>query len=91
MISLKLNIFFPYWLKRGVLKPPRLFLFHHTRNTGTGDDHLTLTAPVNLREGGKGQSAVFSTDYDGAARTAVVNAPTQAGAAGWSVGAFKLD
>ncbi|MEE8554700.1 MAG: DUF1565 domain-containing protein, partial [bacterium] len=63
---------------------------------GGGDFHLTGSSPINTREGGLDQSGLakgaFSTDKDNVLRTTPpAGAPTNAGAAGWSMGAYERD
>lgn len=64
-----------------------------------GDDYrLDASTPTNIRQGGLDGAALgwgFSVDKDGAARTNLTegpdDGPTNAGADGWSMGAFELD
>ena len=59
---------------------------------GDNDWRLTASNLANIYEGGLDLSTDFSYDFDGVTRTAVMNyTPTNANAAGWSIGAFELD
>lgn len=59
---------------------------------GDNDWRLSAVNSADIYEGGLDLSTDFSYDFDGVMRTAVVNnTPTNANAAGWSIGAFELD
>ena len=60
--------------------------------TNDNDWHLQLSSPVNVREGGLDLSSLYTTDQDNLVRTAIIKgAPSNAGASGWSMGAFEYD
>lgn len=55
------------------------------------DYHLQASSPVETREGGLDLSAVFTKDYAGLLRTAVINGtPANTDAAGWSMGPYEF-
>jgi len=59
---------------------------------GDNDWRLSAVNSADIYEGGLDLSTDFSYDFDGVMRTAVMNnTPTNANAAGWSIGAFELD
>ena len=65
-------------------------------DTSTMEDndwHLGLGAPDDVKHGGLNLSTNFTTDKDGNPRTAVLgdSSPLNAGAAGWSIGAYEYD
>lgn len=57
----------------------------------TIDLHLKASSPCDVREGGLDLSALFTTDRDGATRTASLTCgPANSGAQGWSIGAYEF-